>query len=90
MSPSEPGCPPIRKQSFRDSGFRNVADPRYQEPRFSTLCFMVAALASEAQSAALYPLTVISTPHRVEIDVFGEASNRMPMRWADRDARRSC
>jgi Iron-containing alcohol dehydrogenase len=23
-------CPPIRKQSFRNSGFREVADPRYQ------------------------------------------------------------
>src|SRR6266849_3805573 len=35
--PSELRCSPIRKQSFCNSGSSDVADSRYQAPRFSTL-----------------------------------------------------
>jgi len=32
LPPTGLGCPPIRKQGSCDSGYRDVADPRYQPP----------------------------------------------------------
>jgi hypothetical protein len=36
MPPSELGCPPISEQGSQDSGYRDVVDPRYAFPLFST------------------------------------------------------
>jgi hypothetical protein len=54
---NDSGCPPIRKQSFQNSGFRDVADPRYQSYDFSRQttisCDFVRSMVAVAHEA--YP-----------------------------------
>ena len=60
---SKPGarCAPIRKQAFRNSGFRDVADPRYHGYDFlrqttishDLLCSMVAQKPADSEARAI-------------------------------------
>ena len=71
--PSQLHCPPIRKQSFQNSGFSDVADPRYAFPQFPRLAYDLRRFGTPGLNGLRNPRVLVWLRPDLTIDSFWRA-----------------